>query len=294
MVWRLAAVLLGLGFGVQTLRLWLLRRSLREITEDLSRVLETETNGLLTVSSRDRSVKRLALELNGQLRQLRAQRQRYLSGDRELKEAVTNLSHDLRTPLTAICGYLDLLETAEKSEAAARYLGFIENRVEAMKLLTEELLRSSVVLSAQEPHREPVELKALLEESLASFYAGLTERGITPRVELPEGPVVRQLDRLATARIYANILSNALKYSGGDLSVTLYSQGEAVFENAAPGLDEVQVEKLFNRFFTVEASRSSTGLGLAIAKKLTEQQGGTIHAQLDRGRLRIRVIFPEK
>lgn len=104
-----------------------------------------------------------------------------MNGDRELKEAVTNISHDLRTPLTAICGYLDLLEREDKSEAATRYLSLIENRVQALKQLTEELFRYSVILStANDMNLEAVNINGVLEESVAAFYVALTERGITP------------------------------------------------------------------------------------------------------------------
>lgn len=104
-----------------------------------------------------------------------------MSGDRELKEAVTNISHDLRTPLTAICGYLELLEHEDKSEAAEKYLAYIGERAEAMRRLTEELFCYSVVLSPDsEPETGPGDLRAALERSLAGFYPALTERGITP------------------------------------------------------------------------------------------------------------------
>lgn len=95
-------------------------------------------------------MKRLAHELNCELKKLRVQKQKYQNGDKELKGAVTNISHDLRTPLTAICGYMDLLEREEKSENVSRYLGFVQNRIEAMKQLTEELFRYSVILSTEE------------------------------------------------------------------------------------------------------------------------------------------------
>lgn len=99
--------------------------------------------------------------------------------------------------------------------------------------------------------------------------------------------MVRVGDKVAYARIFGNVISNAVRYAGGDFAVSLSSEGEAVFENAAPQLDEVSAAKLFDRFFTVENARSSTGLGLSIARALTEKMGGSARAEFSGGRLRI-------
>ena len=259
----------------------LLQRGMDEIAQKLGEHLSSDTNTLISLSSRDAHARRLAAELNRHLRVLREQRRRFQSGDRELKQAVTNISHDLRTPLTAICGYLELLEREDNSPAVRRYLALMSNRAEAMRQLAEELFRYSMILSTGEPALEPVDIRGVLEESIAGFYAPLKQRGIEPVISMPEGPVVRPLDRSLLARIFGNILSNALKYSAGDLEITLTEQGETAFTNAAPGLDEVTVGRLFDRFFTVEAARDSTGLGLAISKSLVERMGGTLAAEYD-------------
>ena len=289
-------LLCGILF-IAVLALWvkvrLLRGAMDEIVRHLGELLSTDTNVLLSLSSRDRHARQLAAELNRHLRLMRSQRRRYQSGDRELKEAVTNISHDLRTPLTAICGYLDLMEREDKSPAAERYLHLIAGRAEAMKQLTEELFRYSVILSTEEIALEAVDMVAVLEESIAGFYGPLKERGIEPTITLPEAPVVRSLDRSLLSRVFGNILNNALKYSGGDLEIKLTPEGVIAFSNAAPGLDEVQVGRLFDRFFTVEAARNATGLGLAIAKTLVERMGGAIDAAYGAGRLTTQIIFKE-
>lgn len=291
--WVLCGILLIIILALCA-KLWLLQKSMDEICIELMEHLSQDTNTLLLISSRDRHVRRLAAELNGQLRLLRKQRLQYLNGDRELKEAVTNISHDLRTPLTAICGYLDLLEREDKSEAATQYLSLIENRVQALKQLTEELFRYSVILStANDMNLEAVNINGVLEESVAAFYAALTERGVTPTIQMPEKRIVRQLNRAALSRVFSNILGNVLKYSDGDLDISLRETGEITFTNAASKLDEVQVEKLFDRFFSVEAARNSTGLGLAISKTLVEQMNGAITAQYENSQLSICIAFSE-
>ena len=105
--------------------------------------------------------------------------------------------------------------------------------------------------------------------------------------------MTRNLDPAALRRIFDNLLNNALKYSDGDLRVSLTEAGEAVFSNAAGKLDCVQTQRLFDRFYTVETASGSTGLGLSIAHMLVEKMGGEIGAEYVSGRLRIFVRFPE-
>ena len=108
---------------------------IREMSaEELEEKLELDTNTLLSISSGDRAVRMLAARINAQLRGLRKERLRLQNGDAELKTAITNISHDLRTPLTAICGYLDLLEQENHTENSRRYLAVIRERTDAMNI----------------------------------------------------------------------------------------------------------------------------------------------------------------
>lgn len=289
--WLLCAVLAA-AVLILCVRLLLLHRAMDELRAQLPELLGEDTNVLLGISSRDKHARALAAALNRELRELRRLRWKYMSGDRELKEAVTNISHDLRTPLTAICGYLELLEREDKSEAAARYLEYIGERAEAMRRLTEELFCYSVIISPESaPELERADLRAVLETSLAGAYPKFIESGITPEVDMPDAPVYCMINEAAASRVFGNILSNAVKYSSGDLTVRLTPEGEAEFSNSASGLDEVQVGRLFERFFTVEAARGSTGLGLSIARTLMEQMGGTVSARLSGGKLVLHLNF---
>ncbi len=285
------------GFAALALALFirvrLLQKGLDGITDQLGERLDSDTNNPIFLPTRDAHARKLAAELNVHLKELRRQRQRYENGDRELKEAVTNVSHDLRTPLTAICGYLELLDKEDKTPRQARYLALIAGRAEAMRQLTEELLRYSVAAGMDGGlDLEPVDLNGAVEEAVAALYGAFVEAGIIPRVSLPAQRVARNLNRAALSRVLGNLLTNALKYSGGDLDVALSPDGAITLSNAAPALDEVQVGRLFDRFYTVETGRSSTGLGLSIARALTERMGGTISARYGAGRLTLEVRFP--
>lgn len=293
-LWILVAVLLIIIVFL-TIKICLMKKSAQEISEAFLDRLTEDTNTLIDISSRDRHMRELAREINIQLNKLKEERHRFQQGDRELKDAVTNISHDIRTPLTAVCGYLDLLDREEKSEDAARYLKIIRSRTEILRQLTEELFRYSVFTSSADgTPAEPVVLNRLLEESISAFYAVLRQREITPRITLSEEKVRRTLSRSACSRLFGNLISNALKYSDGDLEITLKDTGEIIFSNHASRLDEIQVGRLFDRFYTVEtASSRSNGLGLSIARALTEQMGGTISAGYEDGILRICILFPE-
>lgn len=277
------------------IKIYMLQKAAKEIEDGFSEKLMTGTNTLIDISTGNRHMRSLANSLNKELRLLRVERHRFEQGDLELKNAVTNISHDIRTPLTAICGYLDLLEEEEKTEAVSRYLSIIRNRTELLEQLTGELFRYSVILSDRDGLSiEPVVIGSVLEESIVAFYTALTEKGIAPVVQIPEEKVIRNADRSALARIFANLINNAIKYSDGDLDIELKSNGKIIFTNTASGLDEIQVGKLFDRFYTVEAARNSTGLGLSISKILIEQMGGTITAGYENERLSICLTLPDE
>lgn len=318
-IWLIGGMLLAV-IVILHCRIAALHMAMREIGEELAEKLETDTNTPITTGSRDGAIRELAENVNGWLRTLRDKRHRYEQGNRALQEAVTNVSHDIRTPLTAICGYLELLEQEEKSETAERYLAVIRNRTAELKKLTEELFVYATVVPAdiatevkcdegvingagtvdakalhgtrvfgQDENYEDVEIGEALEESILAYYGALQERQITPEVFTPDTKIVRRLNPKALSRIFANVLDNAVKYSDGDLQIRLSEDGEITFSNHAANLDEIQVGRLFDRFYTVENAAQATGIGLSIARILTEQMGGRIAAQYADGVLTIRV-----
>ena len=288
--WIICGVL-AVIIAILVIKIRMMQKSMDEICSCLSEHLSSDTNQLITVSSSDTHVRHLASEIARQLAELRRQRRQYINGDRELKEAVTNISHDLRTPLTAICGYLELLESEEMTDNTRRYVEQISNRTEALKALTEELFRYSVISSVSDLNYENVNVSRVLEDTLISFYVAFEQKNIKPNILLPDGVIIRSLDKSALSRIFGNIISNAVKYSDGDFSVTMSDTGEITFSNTASELSSVDVGKLFDRFYTVDSARKSTGLGLSIAKLLTERMGGCISAEYKGNTLSITLSF---
>ena len=290
MIWCLAGALIIIV--ILATKIYLLKKSAREIKEQVSDKLMQDTNTSICISSVDRDMRSLASELNDKLDILRAEYIRYNQGDAELKTAVTNISHDLRTPIAAIYGYLDFLKKEEKSQKAEEYLEIIAGRTEALKQLTEELLKySSAISSKQQLNLEDMAINGILEESILSYYAVMQENGITPTINITEKRVICKVDKKALSRVYANLISNALKYSSGDFAITLKDDGTTEFSNRTDSLDKLQVEKLFDRFYTVENGKRSSGLGLSIAKVFIEQMNGTISADYIDGILKITIKF---
>ena len=273
-------------------KILIMRRSAREITDEIRDRLTSDTNTPITITSHDRRMQELAIQINHQLKDLRKEYLQYHHGNTELKSAITNISHDIRTPLTAIAGNLYMIGKTDDISEIREYISTIEERTETMKQLTEELFRYSVILSDEgEQDTEEVYVNQVLEESIGGFYPVLTKRGIIPQIDITDTRIVRNIRRSDLARVFSNLLNNALKYSDGDLEITLTDKGEITFTNTAKDLSAVEVEQLFDRFYTVEVARNSTGLGLSIARTLVDRMGGTITADYDEDRLMIKIIL---
>lgn len=289
----LAVVILTLIILALIIKIVAMKKSVRKIRTDFVAHINGESNTLLSVFSRDKDICSLATEMNETLKEQRRMYLLYHEGDREMKTAITNISHDIRTPLTAISGYLELLKDEEKSESVGKYLSIIEERTNHMKKLTEEMFEYSIASSKEDEEflLEPVDLNRILEDCVMNYYGALTEKGIDLSVDITEERVIKNLNKGQTERVFSNLISNALKYSDGDLSISMDASGKIVFSNTARKLSSVMVERLFGRLYTVESAHNSTGLGLSIAKTIVERMHGTITAEYHEDKLFIIVKF---
>lgn len=294
MLWKIMVFFLLVIIFALLLKIFYMRKAIKEIKRGFSEKLYTDTNTPIMLSSHDKLVSSLANDINVELKELQKQKHRYIQGDKELKNAITNISHDLRTPLTTICGYLSLLDKEEKSEHIARQLSIIKNRTFALKQLVEELFRYTTIISDTENsvYTETV-INNVLEDCISSYYAIFKEKGITPNINLCEQKIVRSVDKTALLRIFNNVIDNAIKYSEGDLTISLFENGKIVFSNHTSDLNEIQIGKLFDRFYTVNTARKSTGLGLSIAKALIEKMDGNISADYSNNVLSIIIKLNE-
>ncbi|MBR4781715.1 MAG: HAMP domain-containing histidine kinase [Lachnospiraceae bacterium] len=274
-------------------KIYLLKKSAGEIRKDFAEKVSMDTNTQITISSADKDMQSLVNDLNKQLERLRNEYLKYNQGNTELKRAITNIAHDLRTPLTALYGYIDLLKNSDDPEKKAQYLSIMKERAEIMKQLVEELFRYSLVVSDEkELNIEKIFINKLLEESIGSFYPALNEKRIEPDINITSKHIYWNADKQALERVFSNLLNNVIKYSDGDLIICLSEDGVLKFSNTARNLTTIKVEQLFDRFYTVNDAKNSTGLGLSIARALVEKMGGTISAEYKNEMLTLSIYIP--
>lgn len=267
-----------------------MKNEISQIEKSLSIILKSDTNNLITVSSNDRELKKLAISLNKSLKNLRKLELEYKQGNQELKTSITNISHDLRTPLTAISGYLDLMDNENLSEKQINYLEIIDNKVKDLVELTEQLFDFSKSIDIyHEQTKKEVCINDILEDSIVSFYSLFKEHNISPKIEICEEKIIRLLNENMLKRIFENMISNAIKYSEDDFNIKLKNNGTIEFSNKTDKLDSTSLEKIFARYYTVKNAKKSNGIGLSIAKQLVELMGGEIKAKYENNYLIVEI-----
>lgn len=256
------------------------KNEIKNIEESFSKIIELDTNNLITIGTGSKEIRDLVNSLNKNLKNLRKLELEYKNGNQDLKSSITNISHDMRTPLTAINGYIDLLKEEKSEEKKKEYLEVIERKTKDLISLTENLFDFAKTVDIGENlEKENCVLNEILEEALANYYTIFKEKNITPEIDICEEKIYRNINRNSMIRVFENILSNAGKYSDGDLKIKLEENGKITFSNKASLLDIASVQRIFNRYFTLENGKEkSNGLGLSIAKQLIELNGGTISA----------------
>lgn len=269
-----------------------MKNEINNIGKSLSKIIKSDTNNLITISTNDNELKKLANILNKSLKELRKLELEYKNGSGQLKSSITNISHDLRTPLTGIRGYLDLMDNNNLTDKQINYLKIIDSKVKDLTELTEQLFDFSKSVDIQnEIKKDNLCINDILEDSIVSFYSLFKKYNINPKIEICEEKVIRLLNKQIVKRIFENIISNAIKYSKGDFNVKMFSNGIIEFSNKTDKLDSTSLEKMFDRYYTVKNAKKSNGIGLSIAKQLVDLCDGKIEAKYKSNYLIIKVKF---
>ena len=273
------------------------RRQVKNTCRHLAFLKEQETNLRLRGELPFAELNELADRINEVLDTTKQLRQEALHGEQNLKNAVTNISHDIRTPLTSLDGYFQLLRQAKTEEEREQYLEVIRGRIGSLKNMLEELFTYAKLQNesfALELNR--LDLKKCVCDTLFSFYNEFTQRGINPIVELCEERVYIYGNEEAAQRMLQNCLKNVLEHGSKEVHIRLNTENNRILlvcENQVEQPETIDISQVFVRFYKSDPARthSSTGLGLAIAKGLAERMNGTMSAELIENRFRLSVRF---
>lgn len=274
------------------LKIYIMKKSIREIKQSFQYILKSDTNNTISITSGDKEIKSLASSLNKELIDLRNQKLQYENGNQKIKRLITDISHDLRTPLTAISGYIELLGEEQLNKKQKEYVKIIDNKTSELTSLTEQLRDLSIGIDLERKvNRENCCINDILEETIASYYNLFKEKNIIPKIVICKKKIYRNVDKDMIIRAFENLISNAIKYSDSNCNITLNEDGKISFSNKASKLDVTTVKKIFDRYYTVENMKKYSGLGLTIAKQLIEINNGIITAKYMKDELYIEILL---
>lgn len=264
-------------------RYYFLKREMKRVTKQL----QVQTEKKVDLSFFDQDLEQLAVEINQQIdltKQAGAEKRRT---ENELKQAIANISHDIRTPMTSILGYIQFLEASELSDTErAKYTQIVKDSAMRLKILLEDFFELSIIESTDYPLKiETIKMNRLVLDVLVGFYEQFKQRHLEPSVHIPDNPINIKADPSAVKRVIENLISNAIKHSTGGVTIRLKEATESVvlsISNPAEQLSEKELILLFDRFYKADQTRTGngTGLGLPIAKSLMTKMGGQLTAEL--------------
>ncbi|MCM1057275.1 MAG: HAMP domain-containing histidine kinase [Firmicutes bacterium] len=261
-------------------------RQINEICRRLAFIRTHKTNMRLTVQQPFRSTGRLIDEINFFLEETAEERLELERESRGLKDSLTGISHDIRTPLTSLSGYFQLLTQTEDAKERGRYSSIIKARIDSLEAMLEELFTYTRLQNGDyQVEMYSLDFTRCVIDTLLAFYGQFTERGIRPLVDIEETPVYIYGNEEAVRRILQNIVKNALVHGTKEVSLSLHSEGENVAfrcSNRCRTPEEIDIEGVFTKFYKADPARkdTSTGLGLTIAAELAKRLKAEIRADL--------------
>ena len=278
--------------------IWFIKRQIQDICRQLAFLEEQESNMLITTQTTSLCIGDLIEKINRIILSNRKRKKAYLEKEQRVQQVYTNLSHDIRTPLTSLDGYVQLLADCEDKGKQKEYLIVIRERISSLKNMLEELFMFTRLKDdSYQLEFSNVCVSRILKETVFSYYDDWNRQGIVPKFLIDEGDVYIEGNESALNRIFQNIIKNGLVHGEKNIIISLTKNEKEVilsFGNAMKNPEDVDVSQVFERFYKADKSRSrnSTGLGLSIAKGFVERMNGTIEARLVENQFVIEVRFP--
>lgn len=293
-------IVLGVLLLVSAVYLMSLKWEMRKIRKELSQTRELSYNRQLTIPLFDQDFTNLTMELNRNLDYQKQLKLQYEHSEQQMKQSISNIAHDLRTPLTVVKGNLQMMEMDQHmTDKSREYLRISLDKTDVLKDMVDDFFELSVL----ESDRSKVELQAVpitnvLMQFVLEHETVIREHGLRPDLHFPEKSIYIMADPAMLDRMLGNLLNNVLKYARDEFSICvecLDSEKYCVisFANRADMEAELAVERLFDRSYQADKSRkaSGAGLGLYIVKLLAEKQGASVGAQWSGEQLVLKMCF---
>ena len=264
-----------------------IKKELKNILNQLKNYNIRKTEKKIDITLLDKDIEKMTIEINNLIDLHALSNIEKKSAERELKQAIANISHDLRTPLTSILGYIQLIEKPEVTdEERKEYLAIAKDRAKRLQILLNDFFELSVIESVDYSLKlGKLGLNSIVEEIVINLYDKFNEQQIVPSIKIPQEQMNIIGDESAIKRVIENLVINAIRYSDGNVSITLERNNTKInltISNDVKDITEKDVELFFNRFYTADQTRSGkgTGLGLSIAKALMDKMNGKLSAEL--------------
>lgn len=282
----IAVIILLTGVVIAlVVKILLIRKEVRNVSGQMEALVSGQTEKMIDISFADSEIERLAGLLNQYNDMQRMIAASAVRDEEHLKDAVANISHDLRTPLTVMLGHLQLIDRSGLTEEQTRRIDIVIGKAQHMKDLVETFYEYSLINTSEyEMKEEKINVSNLLIDLISDNAPALEAKGLEVNVDVPEHSVYLMADRNAISRIVQNLLTNAIRYSAGAVGIALSEDGEEVdlaISNPVADPEQIDADRLFERFYTGDTSRRSggTGLGLAVVKELMQKSGGKVSAE---------------
>ncbi len=282
---------------IQGILFWKYQRQVRDICRQMSFLMKNDSNMFVTADVGFGGLKELTEMLNRMLTDRKKERGKYLEKEQMISDTYTSLSHDIRTPLTSLDGYFQLLEQCDDREEQKHYMDIIQERIHSLKEMLEELF----LFARLKNENYCLELERccvnrILKQTVLSYYDEWTERGIEPDIRITDRLLYMEGNEPALRRLFRNVIKNALDHGIKEPGISLEEKGGRILIciwNEVQEPEKIDPERVFERFYKADEARSrvSGGLGLSIAKEFTERMHGEISAKLAGNIFRLEICF---
>ena len=293
-------IIIGILAGIiilQSIIMWKYQRQVKEICRQLALLMEHDSNMLIHREFGLGGIGMLSDRLNDLLELRRKEKQYYQEKETLIADTYTNLSHDIRTPLTSLDGYFQLMEACENVEEQRRYLSIIHERIHSLNEMLEELFMFTKLKN--ESYRLELTsccINRILKETVFSYYDDWVRREIQPDIQITEEQLYIDGNKQGLSRIIQNVIKNGLDHGEKKIRIVLKrEQNQAVLRisNQVTASEQIDIEHVFDRFYKADAARSktSTGLGLSIAREFVRRMNGEIGAKIEENEFIVEMRF---